>query len=138
MSLAARYDYNYVFELASRLSPMERERLSRELPNGLSPQPEEPQKLVLNDEYIKQHGVPVGDGLVLITVPGEPVISETKLEEINRRVVGRPERRTPEEIEANRQKLLGILLNCPVLTDEELKGFEEARREINECRLAYL
>ena len=137
MSLTTNCGYDYVFELASRLSPVERERLSRELPKGLSPQPEEPQKLVLNDEYIKQHGVPVGDGFVLVTVPGKPVISEAKLEGINRRAVGRPERRAPGEIEANRQKLLGILLNCPVLTDEELKGFEEARKEINECRLAY-
>ena len=93
---------------------------------------------MLTDEYVKKHGIPIGDGLVMITVPGEPMVSAEKREEIRRRCEDSERKRSPEEIEKNRQELLELLLNCPVLTDEELKGFEEARREINTCRLAYL
>ena len=79
----------------------------------------------------------MGDGFVMVTVPGEPLVSREEIEEIRRRANDRPKLRTPEEIEKNRQELLDILLNCPVMTDEELQGFEEARKEINECRLAF-
>ena len=36
MSTAIQYGYDYVFDLASRLSPKEQRRLLRELPNGFS------------------------------------------------------------------------------------------------------
>ena len=115
MSTAAGLGYNYVFELASQLSTEEQERLVREIRV-----PNKKNKMV---EY---------------TVPGTPIISQEDIEEINRRVNDRVPMNTPEEIKRNNQELLDILLNCPVMTDEELKGFEEARKEINECRLAYL
>ena len=116
MSTAIQYGYDYVFDLASRLSPKEQRRLLRELPNGSSFQSKEPQE----------------------SVPAEPIISREEIEEFKRIGERRQRKRSPEEIEANRQRLLNILLNCPVLTDEELQGIEDARKEINECRLAYL
>jgi len=115
MSTATRFSFDYVFELASQLSAEEQERLVREIRV-----PNKKNKMV---EY---------------TVPGTPIISQEDIEEINRRVNDRVPMNTPEEIKRNNQELLDILLNCPVMTDEELKGFEEARKEINECRLAYL
>ena len=115
MSTAIKLNYDYVFELASQLSAEEQERLVREIRV-----PNKKNKMV---EY---------------TVPGTPIISQEDIEEINRRVNDRVPMNTPVEIKKNNQELLEILLNCPVMTDEELKGFEEARKEINECRLAYL
>lgn len=41
-----------------------------------------------------------------------------------------------EEIAERKQRLLEKALQCPVLSEEELKKFDEARKEINECRLA--
>ena len=76
--------------------------------------------------------------MVEYTVPGTPIVSQEEIEEFKRIGEERQRKRTPEELERERQELLEILLNCPVMTDEELKGFEEARKEINECRLAYL
>ena len=87
----------------------------------------------------KKHGTDnKGVEMVEYTVPGPPIISQEEIEKIKRRVNDHVPMNTPEEIEKNCQELLKILLNCPVMTDEELKGFAEARREINECRLAYL
>ena len=76
--------------------------------------------------------------MVEYTVPGTPIISQEELEEFKRIGEMRQRKRSPEELKESRQRLLEILLNCPVMTDEDLKGFEEARKEINECRLAYL
>ena len=76
--------------------------------------------------------------MVEYTVPGTPLVSQEEIEEFKRIGEERQRKRTPEELEREQQELLEILLNCPVMTDEELKGFEEARKEINECRLAYL
>ena len=118
--------YDYVFELASQLSPEEQERLVREMDTHR--QEPEPTKAINWAEF----------GLMEYTVPGKPIVSAAELAEIKRRVNDRPPMNTPEEREKNRQELMEILLNCPVMTDEELKGFEEARREINTCRLAYL
>jgi soluble P-type ATPase len=115
MSTATRFSYDYVFEIASQLSTEEQERLIQEM--------RAPSKKIEMVEY---------------TVPGTPIISQEDIEEIQHRVNSRVSMDTPDEIEKNRQELLEILLNCPVMTDEELKGFEEARKEINECRLAYL
>ena len=115
MSTATRFSYDYVFELVSQLSTEEQERLAQEVR--------------VSNKKTK---------MVEYTVPGTPIISQKDIEEINRMVNDRMRMNTPDEIEKNRQELLEILLNCPVMTDEELKGFEEARKEINECRLAYL
>ena len=122
MSATVAYDYNYVLNLAVNLAPEERKRLVREV-ETVSEKQEVKQKEVKWVEY---------------TVPGEPIISPEKMQEIKRRANERPSLRTPKEIETNRRELLEILRDCPVLSDEELKGFEEARKEINECRLAYL
>ena len=115
MSTAIGINYDYVFELASRLSMEEQERLVQEI--------RVPKKKIRMVEY---------------TVPGTPIVSQEEIEEIKRRSNDCVPMNTPEEIKKNNQELLEILLNCPVMTDEELKGFEEAREEINECRLAYL
>jgi hypothetical protein len=140
MSVATGFNYNYVFDLAVQLSPEEQKRLVRELPNSVASKKTEKQDEpeVLTDEYVKKHGIPIGDRLVMITVPGKPIVSAEELEEIKRIGKECQRKRSPEELEESRQRLLQTLLNCPVLTDEELKGFEEARREINTCRLAYL
>ena len=138
MSTAIGYDYDYVLRLASRLMPEERYRLLRELPNTVADLPEEQEESWLTDEYVRDHGVPWGEGHVVVTVPGTPLVSENQREEFKRRCEMNLAEKSPEIIEKNRQELLEILLNCPVLTDEELKGFEEARKEINACRLAYL
>jgi len=116
MSTMLEYGYDYVFDLASRLSPKEQKRLLRELPNGFSPPSKEPQE----------------------SVSVEPIISREEIEEFKRIGERRQRRRSPEELEESRRRLLEVLLNCPVMTDEELQGYEDARKEINECRLAYL
>lgn len=41
-----------------------------------------------------------------------------------------------EEIAERKRRLLEKALQCPVLSEDALKKFEEARKEINECRLA--
>jgi hypothetical protein len=120
MSTATRFSYDYVLELASQLSTAERERLVQEI--------QEPSVEVPN----------YGSKMVEYTVPGKPIISPEELEEIRRIGERHQRKRTPEELKESRQRLMEILLNCPVMTDEDLKGFEEARKEINECRLAYL
>jgi len=74
--------YEDVFELALRLSPEEQTRLLRELPNGTLLKSEEPQKSTIDDEYIKRHGIPVGGGFVMLTIPGEPIISRSEMQEI--------------------------------------------------------
>ena len=114
--------YDYVFELASQLSPEEQERLVREM--DAHRQEPEPPKEINWAEF----------GLMEYTVPGKPIVSAEKMEALKRQSARRQARKSPED----REKLLEVLLNCPVMTDEELKGFEEARKEINECRLAYL
>jgi len=136
--MSATVGYDYVFDLVSQLSLEEQSRLLRELPNDSLPKSREKSESGLTDEYIKKHGVPVGSGFVVVTVPGEPIISPKRLEEIKRTCEHRQRKRSPEELEKNRQELLEILLNCPVMTDEELQGIIDARKEINECRLAYL
>ncbi len=114
MSTTSGFGYDYVFELASQLSPEEQERLAREISGS--------RKI----------------NLVEYTVPGEPIISLAEIEKIKRRVDERPPQRSPEAIEQNRRELLEILLNAPVMSDEELQGIETARKELNECRLASL
>jgi len=139
MSATVGFCYDDIFNLVSQLAPAEQERLVRELPKrSLPPTTQDEEESGLTDEYIRKHGVRMGNGLMMVTVPGEPFVSREEIEEIKRRVDSPPLVRTPEEREKNRQELLEILLNCPVMTDKELKGYEEARREINECRLAYL
>ena len=133
MSAAAGIGYDYIFSLVSQLAPEDQERLVQELPKNPSPKPQDEEESVLTDEYIKQHGVPFGNGLFVYTVPGEPIISREEIEETRQRYEESQAPKTPEELEKNRQELLEILLNCPVFTDEELKGFEEARKELNEC-----
>ena len=138
MSAAAGFSYDYVFNMVSRLTPEEQERLVREV-NVSRTQTKEPVQLSRATDASHEESEPEQNvRLVEYTVPGEPIISAERLEEIKRIAKQREARKSPEELEENRQKLLEILLNCPVFTDEELKGFEEARKEINECRLAYL
>ena len=122
MSTATRYSFDYVFELASQLSAEEQERLVQKM-NVSSRKHDTESKKIKMVEY---------------TVPGTPIISQEEIEVIKRRANDHVPMNTPEEIKKNSQELLKILLNCPVMSDEELKGFEEARKEINECRLAYL
>ena len=122
MSTATKFDYDFVRELAVQLSTEEQERLVREMRVSSKRHDRENQKIEM----------------VEYTVPGTPIISQEDIEEFKRRGEKRQRKRTPEELTKNNQELLEILLNCPVMTDEELKGFEEARKEINECRLAYL
>jgi len=122
MSTATRFGYDYVFELATQLSQEEQERFVQEMSDLRKERVAEPQKI----RWIEY------------TVPGEPIVSAAEIEEIDQRVARREAEKTPEERKKNREKLMELLLNCPVFTDEELKVFEEARREINECRLAYL
>jgi hypothetical protein len=138
LSAVVGLSYDYVFELATRLTPAEQKRLVRELPNESQPNSQEESESGLTDEYIKQHGVRMENGFIRVTVPGVPLVSREKIEEIKRQVDSSPPTRTPEEREKNRRELLEILLNCPIMTDEELQGYEDARREINKCRLAYL
>jgi len=138
MSTTTGLSYDSVFNLAVQLPLEERERFLRELPNGTLPKPQEEEPSRLTDEYIEQYGVPMGDGFVMVTVPGKPLVSREEIEEIKRIGERRQRRRSPEELEKSRQRLLEILLNCPVMTDEELQGIVDARKEINECRLAYL
>jgi len=138
MSTTTVFNFDYVFNLAVQLPPEEQARLLRELPNGIPPKLQGEEPSVLTDEYIEQHGVPMGDGFVMVTVPGKPLVSREEIEEIKRIGERRQRRRSPEELEKSRQRLLEILLNCPVMTDEELQGIVDARKEINECRLAYL
>jgi len=126
MTATAGFGYDHVFELATQLSPEERERFVREM-DAFRQKPVAENKINWEEA-----------GFVEYVVPGEPLVSATEIEEIKRRANDRQPMNTPEEREKNRQELLEILLNCPVMTDEELKGFEEARREINTCRLAYL
>jgi len=126
MTATTGFGYDYVFELASQLSPEEQERFVREM----SASRREP----VTEDKINWEEF----GFVEYVVPGEPIISPAELEEIKRQGEMRQARKSPEELEASRQRLRELLLNCPVMTDEELKGFEEARKEINECRLAYL
>jgi hypothetical protein len=122
MSTVTKFGYDYVFELVSQLSSAEQERLVQEM--------SVPSKKRSTENHSTR--------LVEYTVPGTPIISPEDIEEFKRRGAERQRRLTPEELAKNNQELLEILLNCPVMTDEELKGFEEARKEINECRLAYL
>ena len=125
------FSYDDVFNLAVQLPPAERERLVRELPGNA--QEEQPSRLT--DEYLKQHGVPVGENFIMVTVPGEPIISPAERQEIKRRCERYEVKRSPEELEKSRQRLLEILHNCPVMTDEELQGIIDARKDMNECRL---
>jgi len=118
MSATVGYDYNEVLNLAVQLTAEERERRVRE--EETLPEKQEEIQWV---EY---------------TVPGEPIISPEKMAEIKRRCERHERKRTPEELEESRKRLLEILLNCPVMTEEELQGIIDARKEINECRLAYL
>jgi hypothetical protein len=122
MSATIGYDDNYVLNLAVPLAPAERERLVREVETV--PKEPAPEKRDI--------------GWVEYTVPGEPMISPERLEEIKRIGEKRERKRSPEELEESRKRLLAILLSCPVMTDEELQGIRDARKEINECRLAYL
>jgi hypothetical protein len=108
MSTATGFSYDYVFRLASRLTPEEQERLVREMN--------------VPGKTIKE------------SVPS--MVSREEIEEFKRVGAERQRRRTPEELEENRQKLLEIILNCPVMSDEDLRGMIDARKEINECRLA--
>ena len=139
MSTTIDYDYNYVFDLASRLSPTDQDRLLREM-NVSRKQAKEPIQPVQETDVSDEKHEPEKKEIkwVKYTVPGEPMVSREEIEAIKRRVDSRPLSRTPEELEKNRKELLEILLNCPVMTEEELKGYEEARKELNECRLAYL
>ena len=116
MSVATGFNYNYVFDLAVQLSHEEQKRLVRELPSGTAPKKTEKQdeSEVLTDEYVKKHGIPIGDRLVMITVPGGPIVSAEELEEIKRIGKERERKRSPEELEESRQRLLQTLLNCPV------------------------
>jgi hypothetical protein len=129
MSTTAKFGYDYVFELATQLLPEEQIRLVQKMNGIILERADETSKNRCEHKEIKW---------IEYTVPGEPIVSAADIEEIKRRVNDRQPMDTPEEREKNRQELLEILLNCPVMTDEELKGFEEARREINTCRLAYL
>ena len=134
MSATVGFCYDDIFNLVSQLAPAEQERLVRELPKRppSSPAQSEPESR-LTDEYIRKHGIRIGNGLIKVTVPGKPFISAEEREEVRRRYEESKVPKTPEELEKNRQELLEIILNCPVFTDEELKGFEEARKELNEC-----
>lgn len=111
MLTASGFGYDYVFELASQLSLEEQERLAREIG--------ECRKI----------------NLVEYTVPGEPIISLAEVERIKRQVDERPTKRNLEEIEKNRRELLEILLNAPVMSDEELQGIENVRKELNGLKL---
>ena len=122
MSTATRFSFDYVFELASQLSAEEQQRLV--------------QKMNVSDKKHDTESKKIK--MVEYTVPGTPIISQEDIEEFTRIGEMRQRKRSPEEIRKDNMELLEILLNCPVMTDEELKGFEEARKEINECRLAYL
>ncbi|MDR0328706.1 MAG: hypothetical protein LBI05_10465 [Planctomycetaceae bacterium] len=108
MSTATGFSYDYVSQLVSRLTPEEQERLIREMDMSCK---------------TKQESVP-------------SMVSHEEIEEFKRMGTQRQRRRTPEELEENRQKLLKIILTCPVMSDEDLQGMIDARKEINECRLA--
>jgi hypothetical protein len=129
MSTTARFGYDYVFELATQLLPEEQMRLVQKM-----------NKLILEREAESGENMDERKEIQWIeyTIPGKPIVSAAEIEEIKRQVNDRRPMDTPEERERARHELREILLNCPVMTDEELKGFEEARREINECHLAYL
>ena len=135
MSAAAGFSYDYVFNMVSRLTPEEQERLVQEMKVSRQ-QTKEP--IRVTDASREESDSEKNVRLVEYTVPGVPIVSREDIEEYKRIAKQREARKSPEELEENRQKLLEILLNCPVFTGEELKGFEEARKEINECRLAYL
>ena len=139
MSTAIEYGYNYVFDLASRLSAEEQDRLVREM-DASRKKPKEPVQPVreTDDSHVDYDWSLTEFRMVEYTVPGEPIISAERLEEIKRIGERRQKKRTPEELEENRQRLLEILLNCPVMSDEDLQGIIDARKEFNECRLAYL
>ena len=109
------FGYDYVFRLASQLPPEERVRLVREMD-------------VFGKEYDTERKNQWGE----YTVPGEPMISRAEIEEFKRRGERRQAMRTPEELEKKRQELLEILLNCPVMTNEELQGIRNARKEIEQ------
>ena len=138
MSAAAGFSYDYVFNMVSRLTPEEQERLVREVNVARKQTKESVQPSRVTDASREESELEQNVRLVEYTVPGVPIVSREDIEEYKRIAKQREARKSPEELEENRQKLLEILLNCPVFTDEELKGFEEARKEINECRLAYL
>jgi hypothetical protein len=108
MSTATGFSYDYVFRMVSRLTPDEQERLIREI-----------------DVPCKKKTESVSS-----------MVSRKEIEEFKRMGAQRQRRRTPAELEENRQKLLEIILNCPIMSDEDLQGMIDTRKEINECRLA--
>ena len=87
MSLTTNYGYDYVFELASRLSPVERERLARSITGNITPESSEKHESFLPES----DDVPYSPEMYSEFLLRGPVIDEKQIqlmlgarEEVNR------------------------------------------------------
>jgi len=98
MSVATGFSYDYVFNLASLLSPAEQTRLIRELPNGTSVKGISAKPEVKGESFLPEPDRPP-------YAPGE---------------------------------FLEVLLNGPVIPEEQIELMLAAREEVNKCRPIFL
>ena len=131
MQLTINIGYDQVYELVRQLPPKDRRRLAETIvsiePEASQPDTEPCQDMIVLERH---------DGFVVLQVPfpdtEEGRIRQQQQEQMQKKFrEDHPElfeRPSKEEIEQNRQKLLRLLSECPVVTQEEIDNYNEFRR----------
>lgn len=120
MATTNDFGFDYVFNLAQNLSPEERERLIQQLA-----------------EAEKQENMQA-------RIQSDPAAPEEEYDEEDLAYFARI-KKIQEKMKAKlptpkktKEEMLRLLLDFPVLSEEEIQAMEEAREALNTCRLASL